>query len=164
MSDYLIHSAKGTSWEKAGHKYVWKKKKNGKWVYYYGKKEGGGFEGYSTESSLDAINNAYENTAREITELKRAEQYSSGKEKEFIEKEIEKKEKQLTRITYDKNSYIRDMKYYTTFKDTCSKSIEVGKKVLNSVKNIKYLPEKIKKQYEKANKSYEDKYGKYFKK
>lgn len=36
--NYLIHSAKGTSWEKKDHKYVSKKQVNGKWAYVYNKK------------------------------------------------------------------------------------------------------------------------------
>lgn len=32
---YLIHSAKGSTWSKGDHKYISKKKVNGKWVYYY---------------------------------------------------------------------------------------------------------------------------------
>ena len=35
--NYLIHSAKGTSWEKKDHKYVSKKQVNGKWIYVYNK-------------------------------------------------------------------------------------------------------------------------------
>lgn len=31
----LYHSAKGTSWEKTNHKYIERKKVNGKWVYRY---------------------------------------------------------------------------------------------------------------------------------
>lgn len=31
----LQHSAKGTSWEKSNHKYIYKKVVNGKWRYYY---------------------------------------------------------------------------------------------------------------------------------
>lgn len=31
----LYHSAKGTSWEKTDHKYIERKKVNGKWVYRY---------------------------------------------------------------------------------------------------------------------------------
>lgn len=33
--NYLIHSAKGTSWEKKDHKYTYKKNINGKWKYFY---------------------------------------------------------------------------------------------------------------------------------
>lgn len=36
-SNYLIHSAKGTSWIKKGAKYLKRAWKNGKWVYYYTK-------------------------------------------------------------------------------------------------------------------------------
>lgn len=35
MENYLIHSKKGTSWQKAGAKYISRVKKNGKWVYTY---------------------------------------------------------------------------------------------------------------------------------
>ena len=34
-SNYLEHSAAGTTWSKKGHKYVTRFKKNGKWVYLY---------------------------------------------------------------------------------------------------------------------------------
>ena len=34
--NFLVHSAKGTSWEKKDHKYVFRKRgKNGKWIYVY---------------------------------------------------------------------------------------------------------------------------------
>ena len=33
--NYLVHSAKGSTWEKRNHKYVSKKLVNGKWVYKY---------------------------------------------------------------------------------------------------------------------------------
>ena len=41
MTDnYLVHSAKGTTWEKKDHKWVFRKRgKNGKWRYFYTVKE-----------------------------------------------------------------------------------------------------------------------------
>ena len=34
-SNYLEHSAKGTTWSRTVHKYIKKVWKNGKWIYYY---------------------------------------------------------------------------------------------------------------------------------
>lgn len=33
--NYLVHSAKGSSWEKKDHKYISRRQVNGKWVYVY---------------------------------------------------------------------------------------------------------------------------------
>ncbi len=39
MERYLIHSAKGSTWSKKDHKYISRKKVNGKWVYTYNNPE-----------------------------------------------------------------------------------------------------------------------------
>lgn len=163
MANYLLHSAKGTSWEKTEHKYVWKKKKNGKWVYYYGRRKDGSFEGYSTESAIAAIENATENANENLIELRKAEHYTTGKEKIYLENKIEKAEKDIARMEKDKTDYTRSMNFYEAVNKTYKKSIEIGKKVILEVYKLKDFPKKYKEACQKNNEVYMKKYGKYFK-
>lgn len=52
-SNYLEHSAKGTSWRKKGAKYLSRVWKNGRWVYEY-KLTGKGYKKEKTENYLKA--------------------------------------------------------------------------------------------------------------
>lgn len=108
----LYHSAKGTSWEKTDHKYIERKKVNGKWVYRYTSDAGGVYDSETlsgikgtqhnareaaktlTEMQKDGANNSkainsYANEARhegeKATKLKLEAQYGPGAEKKYRE-------------------------------------------------------------------------------
>lgn len=63
-SNYLEHSAKGTSWTKKGAKYISRIKKNGKWVYQY-KITGRGYKAEYAKNKLMSEEDS--NLAKETT-------------------------------------------------------------------------------------------------
>lgn len=149
-NSYLIHSAKGTSWQKGNHKYLWKEKKNGRWYYFYrGNNQNVGYEGVSTKGYLSAIEDAY----GQLSDLK-GELGNSKRDKE----QMKSVNRDMARVARDRRKYIESTNYHK-FMHEASNILSIGKKFINTIKNI---PEKQRIAGENY-KQFASKYKDYFK-
>jgi len=91
---YLIHSAKGTSWSKKDHKYISKKKVNGKWVYMYNNPEARNYR------QIDAMDLATGNRYFKSTSPKMDDEYGPyGNIDDLISSLKEKRSENVKKIT-----------------------------------------------------------------
>ena len=161
-SNYLEHSAKGTSWTKKGAKYISRIKKNGKWVYQY-KITGKGYKKAAEQNKSDSEvaswfakdkNGNYTDKnavgGRGHVEAKRAESYG----RKAAQEEYNYKTKSLAGITENIvtkgqnkiNNILSKLKTTTTetVKDTFTGKTRTPDRSGETI-NIKELSEKNKK-------------------
>ena len=125
-NSYLVHSAKGTTWSKGNHKYLWKEKRNGRTYYFYRTSDKNyGYDGMSTKGFLSAIDDAYSNLIETKNEL------GDSKRDTAIKKEVNK---DIMKVAKDRRRYIEENPYYK-FKNESTNFIQKGIKFMKSIRD-----------------------------
>lgn len=125
-NSYLVHSAKGTTWAKGNHKYLWKEKKNGRTYYFYRSSDKNyGYDGMSTKGYLSAIDDAYSQLVDTKNEL------GDGKRDAAIKKEVNK---DMMKVAKDRRRYIEENNYLK-IKNEAANLIMKGIRFMKSIRN-----------------------------
>lgn len=149
--DSLSHSAKGTTWSKGNHKYIWKEQKKGKWYYFYkADPNKPGYDGVSNMGYLDAIEDAYNNYNDRLEDAQyNYDNAKSASRKATYKRELSEAKKGLVKVSKDRRAYLEEHPYHSA-KNEFTNFITKGKKFLKSIPK-KY--EASQKEWSKYNKS-----------
>ena len=119
--NYLVHSKKGTSWSKAGAKYISRIKKNGKWVYTY-----------KLRKNKDAIKKAVTNIEED---RERRQRIKNAKDRDKQTKKLRsKKYKAANTIGGVVNTY-RIWKHDKVMKNLSDQQVKKHKEMLHAMSN-----------------------------
>lgn len=130
---YLIHSAKGTTWAKGGHKYLWKEKRNGKWYYFYrSSNKNYGYDGMSTKGYLPAIDDAYKHLEQSKKEL------TDSKKDQRTKREINQ---DMMKVAKDRRRYLEENRYHK-FRNDVTKTFSKTKSYVKSFPERMYEKQK----------------------